>query len=344
MSVEHHDFSAVPGPEKDEMSYEVYAFVDTMAEALEQTIDIKADFDKIVICGMGGSAIGGDIIRDCVIADVRFPVYVQRFPELPKWVDKRTFVIMSSYSGNTRETLAMYEQAHERGCNIAIMTSGGELLENGTKNGDIIIRLKPGFQPRSALGTMLGHLANIMDSLCGTHSADDIRRFIPKMYELRETLARPGGVAEQIANTIGDQAPVIYATPGIYASAIRWRSQINENSKLLAFTGSVLEFNHSEMSGWLSGGSRKRCLPLFLYEKDASSETTKLTDACIAALKDSNQNVLVVPIEGSTSLERTLTAVMIGDYVSLYLAYRQGVDPFVIDAINKFKKCLDKPF
>ncbi len=332
--------AGVPGPRQDEMSYEVYVFADTLAKALDQPMDIKADFDKIVICGMGGSAIGGDIIRDCIIGSVKCPVFVQRFPDLPKWVDDRTLVIISSYSGNTGETISMYNQATERGCRIVIMTSGGMLMENGIRNGDYIVKLSPGFQPRCALGSMLGHLANIVDRLCGTDSVGEIRRFLPRMFELRDALSSPGGEAERIAHAIGDYAPVIYATPGIYASAIRWRSQINENSKMLTFTGSVMEFSHSEVSGWLAGNSMKKCLPVFLYEVGASEDTVKLADASIAALKDSGQDLLVVPIEGCTPLERTLTAVMIGDYVSLYLAYQHGVDPFTIEAINKFKSRL----
>lgn len=332
--------SRYPGPGHDRMSHEVYSFTDMLEESLGRPVQLKSDFERIMICGMGGSAIGGDIIRDCVIGEAAFPVTVQRFPELPNWVNEKTFIIISSYSGNTKETLEMYDQAKAKGCKILVMSSGGTLMENALKNGDEIVKISMGFQPRSALGLMLGHLANAMDSLCGTNSSEEIRGLLPRLIQFRETLSRKGSEAEEIAKSIGSRIPVIYATSGIYASAIRWKSQINENSKIMAFAGSVPEFNHNEISGWSEGDLRGRCAPVFLYEVGAPANITELADKSIAALRDNNQEVLVVPIHGKTSLERTLYAVMLGDYVSLYLAYLKGADPMSIDAINRFKNRL----
>ncbi|MDR2846671.1 MAG: bifunctional phosphoglucose/phosphomannose isomerase [Candidatus Methanoplasma sp.] len=324
----------------DSMASEIYIFLDNLRDSIEEPLNLSADFNRIVICGMGGSAIGGDIIRDCVIGDIKCPITVQRFPELPKWMDEHTFVVISSYSGNTNETVTMYHQAVEKGCNIIILTSGGQLEELGKKNGNYIIKMAPGFQPRSALGLNLGYLANIVDELCGTETRAEIRKLLPSLYKLRAKLCGNHGEAWEIAKKIDERIPVIYATAGIYASTTRWKSQINENSKMMAFAGSVPEFNHNEISGWSEGELRDKCVPIFLYETAAPRVIRKMADASISALKKYGQDVKVVRISGRTSLERTLRAVMIGDYVSLYLAYFMGVDPMDIRSINEFKSRL----
>lgn len=328
--------------EHSSMANEIYNFVDNLRTAVESPIIIDANFNRIMICGMGGSAIGGDIIRDCVFREVKYPITVQRFPELPKWVDSKTFIIISSYSGSTSETISMYTQAVEKGCRIVILTSGGELEKFGIKRGDLVIKMEGGFQPRSALGLSLGHLATIIDAACGTNCVQEIKKFLPTLYKLRDRLSGDKSEAWKIAVSINGRIPIIYSTAGIYASAIRWKSQINENSKMMAFAGSVPEFNHNEIAGWSEGELRSRCVPIFLYESSAARAIRRMADASMASLKKYGQDVQTVRIRGKTPLQRTLRAVMIGDYVSLYLAYLQGVDPMDIKSINEFKSRLNK--
>jgi glucose/mannose-6-phosphate isomerase len=329
-------------PEKGSMSKEIHLFVDHLGASINRKIEVKADFDRIMICGMGGSAIGGDIIRDCVLKEAKCPITVQRFPELPNWVDKRTFVIVSSYSGNTSETLNMYRQAAERGCRIVAITSGGEMERIGRERGDLVVKMEPGYQPRSALGLSLGLLAVIIDELCGTKSVQEIKKLLPSLYKLRDRLGGEKSEAWILANAIDGRVPIIYSTAGIYSSAIRWKSQINENSKMMAFAGSVPEFNHNEIAGWSEGELRSRCVPIFLYESSATITMKKMADAPMEKLKEYGQDVQVVRIRGKTALQRTLRAVMIGDYVSLYLALLNGVDPMDIRSIIEFKSRLNR--
>ncbi|MDR2698662.1 MAG: bifunctional phosphoglucose/phosphomannose isomerase [Candidatus Methanoplasma sp.] len=324
------------------MAHEIYNFVDNLKVATEHPIEIDVRFNRIMICGMGGSAIGGDVIRDCVLKEAGCPITVQRFPELPKWADSKTFIIISSYSGNTSETLSMYRQAVERGCHIVIITSGGELEKLGLQRGDTVIKMEPGFQPRSALGLSMGHLAVIIDAACGTDCVREIRKFLPTLYKLRDRLSGDKSEAWSIAKDINGRIPVIYSTAGIYASAMRWKSQINENSKTMAFAGSVPEFNHNEIAGWSEGEMRSRCIPIFLYEISAPRVIRKMADASMTMLEGYGLDVEVVRIRGKTPIQRTLRAVMIGDYVSLYLAHLQGVDPMDIKSINEFKSRLNK--
>ncbi|MFA6805043.1 MAG: SIS domain-containing protein [Candidatus Methanomethylophilaceae archaeon] len=337
---QHVPVSDKAGAAIDKMFSEVRGFADDLSTAASIDIDLNYDFDRIMMCGMGGSAITGDIIHDCVVRDVDVPITVQRYPFIPGWVNERTLAIVSSYSGNTRETLSMYNQIVDLKCPRILITSGGKLEKLGTRNGDLILRLKKGIQPRSALGANLGYIACIMDEVCGTHCGDEIRKLVPSLYVARDELDSEDSIAKQAADFIGVRVPIIYTTAGIYASAIRWMGQINENSKMLAFAGSVPEFNYNEISGWSEGELRDRCAPVFLYECEASEEIRKLADKAIGSLKEYGQDVFVVPIKGATALERSLNAVMIGDYTSLHLARSQGVDPMSVETINDFKRRL----
>jgi len=327
----------------NDMHREIYAFVDNLSEAVEGDLDIKADFDRIVICGMGGSAIGGDVIADSLYPTMNFPITVQRFPALPRWVNGSTLVIVSSHSGNTKETLSMYDQAVQRGSTVVVITSGGKLLEKARGDGKCIVEIPAGIQPRSALGHILGSMANIIETVGGPRCKTDIKKLIPKLLKFRSKLESDRSVARTAAKDIFGKAPVIYSTSGIPSAAIRWKTQINENSKMMAFAGSIPEFNHNEVAGWSEGGARNRCILVFLYEENANRTVRKLSDAAIKAVVSYGIRPKVIKIRGRTILERCLRACMFGDYVSLYLAYLRGVDPSEVKTIKDFKLRLEEP-
>jgi len=322
------------------MVREIYRFVDDLEESIEASIEIESEFDNVMICGMGGSAIGGDIITGCVVNDSKYPVSVHRFPELPHWVNERTFMIISSYSGNTDETLSMYDQAVKKKCQIVILTSGGKLKKLGEEHGDRIIYMSPGVQPRSAIGLVVGYSAVIIDKICGTNCVSELKKLLPSLRRYRDELSGEESEAWEIARAVHGRVPIIYATAGIYPSATRWKSQINENSKTMAFAGSVPEFNHNEISGWSEGELRDKCLPVFLYEAAASKTIRKMADASISSMKEYGQDVRVVNVKGKTTMERILRSMMIGDYVSLYLAHLRGVDPVNVPSIIELKRRL----
>ncbi|MFA6803370.1 MAG: bifunctional phosphoglucose/phosphomannose isomerase [Candidatus Methanomethylophilaceae archaeon] len=323
------------------MARETYCFVEDLDHAVSEELSLDVDFDKIVICGMGGSAIGGDILADCAFSISDFPIKVLRFPELPSWINDRTLVIVSSYSGNTRETISMYEQAVKRGCTTIVITSGGKLKEMAMTNKNMIINIKEGLQPRNALGFTMGYMANVIDTVGGPKYKAGIKKLIPVLTKLRNRLSTFDNmnVAKTVAIKIDGCIPVIYSTTGINASAMRWKTQINENSKMMAFNGTITEFNHSEIVGWSEGTiTNMRCVPIVLYEENVSKMMKQMTDASIKTLKKSGVDMQVVKIKGKTTLERSLRAIMIGDYVSLQLAYFKGVDPAEVRIINSFKQ------
>ena len=323
------------------MARETYCFVEDLDYAVSEELTINVSFDRIVICGMGGSAIGGDILADCAFSISNFPITVLRFPELPSWVNDKTLAIVSSYSGNTRETISMYEQAIKKGCTIIVITSGGKLKEMATANKNMVISVKEGLQPRNALGYTMGYMANVIDTVGGPKYKIGIKKLIPVLTKLRNRLSTFDNVnvAKTVAIKIDGSIPVIYSTTGINASAMRWKTQINENSKMMAFNGTITEFNHSEIVGWSEGTTTNmNCVPIVLYEENASKMMKQMTDASIKTLKKSGVDMQVIKIKGKSTLERSLRAIMIGDYVSLQLAYFKGVDPAEVKTINSFKQ------
>jgi glucose/mannose-6-phosphate isomerase len=326
------------------MAREIYDFLENLETAVTAELSMEAKFDRIMICGMGGSAIGGDIIADCVYDTMDIPITVQRFPVIPRWVNTSTLVIVSSYSGNTKETILMYEAAIKRGCKVIVITSGGQILEKAKANNNDLIVLPSGIQPRSALGYILGYMANVIETVGGPACKTEMSKILPKLIKFRAKLISEKGVARTVAKRLYGKAPIIYSTVGISSSAMRWKTQINENSKMIAFSGMLPEFNHNEIAGWINrGDTRDECVIVILYEENADKIIRKMTDAAISTLKSHGMEPEVIKIRGKKVMERCLRATMFGDYVSLYLAYMQGVDPSEVETIKKLKIRLEQP-
>ena len=321
----------------ENMAGGIFDFIDDLNHAMETVIDINPEFNKILICGMGGSAIGGDMLADCMYSESDYPIIVQRFPELPEWVDEDTLIIMASYSGNTRETLTLYDQILEKGFKMTVITAGGRLQERAENDGFHILKMKPGLQPRCATGYSLGLLFSLMDKVAGTSFKDHVARLTPKLNKFRDELASNQSLAWEIARRIRGRAPIIYSTFEIASVTIRWKTQINENSKMMAFFGLVPEFNHNDISGWSEGAVRESCIPIFLYEEKMSKVKKKAMNAAIDTLKTYDVEPMIVKIRGRSTMEKLLRSTMIGDYVSLYLAFLKGIDPSQVASISELK-------
>ncbi len=324
----------------EQMFYEVGQFPELLLGAVDSGIkvDVKQDdFDSILLCGMGGSGIACDIIADCVAQELTKPLAVQKFPELPAWVGPRTFVAVSSYSGNTKETLAMYRQAVDRGCPLAVMTAGGELEQLASARHDSLICYGTGIQPRSALPAGMADLAVFMDTVCGTHVAADLRRAVPDLRRLVRRFSAPDGLAATVARSIAGRAPIIYSASDLTASALRWKGQMNENAKMVAFAGSIPDFNHNEISGWSRRSLSEKCVPIFLYEEDMAPALKEVFDSAIVTMQQYGQDVKVIRVKGRSVLQKTLYAVLLGDFVSLFLAQLNGADPMEVTVIKNLK-------
>ncbi|MCL2785712.1 MAG: bifunctional phosphoglucose/phosphomannose isomerase [Methanomassiliicoccaceae archaeon] len=328
--------------ESKEMIQEVDRFVDGIARSVKTKLRMPSDFNRVCICGMGGSAMSGDIIADALTMSWNIPIQVIRSTSIPNWMDERTLVIASSYSGNTRETLMMYDQAKAKGCKMVVITAGGELRDKCLRDSNKLIEVPIGLQPRSAIGYTIGYLANIIQTAGGPKVRDELTRMIPLLRRYRGSIwtRNPESEAKHIAKRLHGTVPAIYADGALSSAAVRWKNQINENSKMIAFNGAIPEMNHNEIVGWSACAHRTKCKPVFLYEEGSSDVQGTIMLESVELLRSSGSDPEVVTIEGRTVLERSLKAVMLGDYVSLFLASMNGVDPMDIEPITSFKKRL----
>jgi len=328
--------------ESKEMIQEVDRFVDGLAKAVKTKLRMPTGFNKMCFCGMGASAMSGDIIADAVLTTWNVPVQVIRSTGIPNWADELTLIVASSYSGNTKETLMMYDQAKARGCKIVVISAGGELRDKCMKDGNKLIDVPGGMQPRSAVGYTIGYLANIIEAAGGPKVRTEIAKLIPELRRYRGKIwtRNEDSVAKEIAERLQGIVPAIYATGPLSSAAIRWKNQINENSKMIAFNGAIPEMNHNEIVGWSECIQRSKCRPVFICENETPDAVRSMMHESIDILRASGLDPEVVTVEGRTALERSLKAVMLGDYVSLFLAAMNGVDPMDVGSIKSFKKRL----
>ena len=220
--------------------------------------------------------------------------------------------------------------------------AGGELKERSLKDNVKLIEMSPGVQPRSAVGYTIGYLANIIETAGGPKIGTELKALIPELRRYRESIwtRNPKSPAREIAERLYGIVPAIYATGSLSSAAIRWKNQINENSKMIAFNGAIPEMNHNEIVGWSECVQRSKCRPVFLCEDEAPDTVRSMMHESIDILRGSGLDPVTVKIEGRTAFERSLKAVMLGDYVSLFLAVMNGVDPMEVESIKTFKQKL----
>lgn len=300
---------------------------------------------RLAYLGMGGSAIGGDILRVLLEEAAGVPVGVHRSYRLPSLLGPDTLAVVASYSGNTEETLSSYADAIYLGCRILVITSGGQLYEKARGYRHPCVVIPAGLQPRAALGYLFLPAAAIMERL------GLVQGFTRVAYEAVDYLEEKAGewgrissternFAKQLAQRLAGKIPVIYGTEGLLeVAAYRWKCQFNENSKCPAFHHHLPEMNHNEIVGWhrLDEFSR-RVEIIFLVEEDAHPRVAKRVKITADLLRDKVGGVTVIRVGGRTRTEKLLGAVYLGDFVSVYLALLNGVDPTPVESISLLKE------
>ena len=311
----------------------VFADPTDMPEQIEAALNIPIEGikkrPKVCICGMGASAMAGEIMSDFADASSDVPISVVRGVELPKWVDGDTAVIAISYSGNTPETLRLYDQAASRGCDIICITSGGDLMERAAANNNILIRMPPGLIPRNALGYMLGSTASVFEVMGICASRTELKSLLPSLRSFRNNITKDenNNQALDIARAIFGKIPVIYSLVNLRAAAIRWKMQINENSRTIAFCGTIPEFNHNEIVGWTEDNASDEFIPIILCDDDSMDVLKYMTETLAGVLESNGVQPYEFKVKGSNDLEKNLVSIILGDIVSIYLARLKGVYP-----------------
>jgi glucose/mannose-6-phosphate isomerase len=316
------------------------------AIAVEGAIPEAKPYQNIVLAGMGGSAAGGDFVKFLVEKQGTVPFSVVREYELPNYVNENTLVIASSYSGNTEETLSAYNDAKRRGATILCVTSGGTLAELANQNGDPCILIEPAMPPRAALGMMLVPVIVACERL-GIIPAQPWEYVFNRLSECaQEWGEKPAtdNLAKQIAIALKDSVGILYGL-GNYQGAVanRWRGQINENSKNMVHHATFPELNHNEILGWVKSELQGvKSWKVFILQNGSESAKMQTRAKVTADLIRDKAEVHTITVSGNSDLENILAMTYLGDFVSLYLAAENEVDPENIDSINILKFELSK--
>ncbi|MFN8162950.1 MAG: bifunctional phosphoglucose/phosphomannose isomerase [Solirubrobacterales bacterium] len=300
-----------------------------------------ADAAGVLVCGMGGSAIGGDLAAAALGDRLTRPMHTVRGYELPSWATPDWTVLCSSYSGQTEETVACFAAAAALGAHRVVVSTGGQLVEEARQEGVPVVGLPGIFQPRVAVAYMFTVAAEVA-ALAGVapriHTEiDAAAAFLSEQAELL-----PDRAAE-IAAALGSGPTVIYGADLTAPVAHRWKTQVNENAKLPAFFSELPEADHNELCGWSGAGEEGRLAAVFLEDSDQHPRARRRFELTAEAVRPDAAAVVRVETAGETRVARLLWATMLGDLVSLELAKQRGVDPLAVESIERFKEAMGRP-
>ena len=315
------------------------------ADALPQA----GDFDNIVVMGMGGSGIAGDIVQSVGTATLPVPLTVLKHYRTPEFVGPRTLAFALSYSGSTEETLEMARGVLAAGAPLVTITSGGELAELAEQSGSLHVPCPDGIvMPRLALGALVAPLFVVlfrMGMLPEAHAGllraqEQIARRRDQCKPSADPARNP---ARELARKIGRTIPIVYGSGGLGGvAAMRWKQSVNENAKAPAFWNEYPELDHNEVCGWGQHGDVTRQV-FSLIELSHGLEHPRLEQRSVATrelIDEALSQVLTVDAGGEGRLAQLLDLVTIGDWMSYYLALDNDVDPGPIDAISQLKSAI----
>jgi len=319
-------------------------------QQLQQGYNVELpDFGEIttvVVGGMGGSALAAAITQSWPQLNVPFEIV--RNYNLPKYVNDKTLFIASSYSGNTEETLAALDEAEQRGCKIVVVASGGKLEERASEKGYPFYKLPSGYQPRHAVFYNLAALIELFENLglVAKGSQDELKRAAEWLKgqagSWLPTQATTANQAKQIALDVIGKSAVVYAGPKLWPAAYKWKISFNENAKHIAWANQYPEFNHNEMMGWTEQPVDKPYAVIDLRSNLEHQRVQKRMEVAERLLSGRRPAPIVVNAQGETLLQQLLWTITLGDFVSLYTAIANGINPTPVDLIEKFKKSLDE--
>lgn len=293
------------------------------------------NFSNVLICGMGGSGMSGDILRSLAAERSPLPFEVHRSGHLPQWVSRETLAIFTSYSGNTQETLDCFGQAVRAGARILAVTSGGNLADLSRRKKIPVLRIPSGIPPRCAIGYLTFSLLPILKKTA--------RLDVP-VHEINEAIQEIRGVsrtaARILAHKIHGRAVHLYAVSGTTEpAALRWRAQFAENAKTLASHHVIPEMFHNEIEGWnFPHPLIKRSAAIFFTDRGEPAWLRKKRRFAQKLIRRHGAMVLEVSSHGKTPLGRIFSLVALGDWISYELALLNGVDPLAVPSLEAIKK------
>jgi glucose/mannose-6-phosphate isomerase len=310
---------------------------------------IKVDYpkpDNIIVAGLGGSAIGGDLLKDWAKNQLTVPIEVSREYKLPAYANNKTLVFITSYSGDTEETLSSFLDALKRKCMIYCISSGGALLKYAKKLKVPYLQVTSGMPPRAALPYMLLPLLVYMEK---AGLVKGVKEELNETFSLLEKISEENSpekptnenFAKNTAQNIGESAPTVYGF-GVYRSvAQRFKQQFNENSKSAAKWEYFPELNHNEVVGWEGRGEQCKWFSvIFIRDIDETVEIESRIETTKQIMERVGLVMFDLEAKGKSPLAKMLSTIVVGDFLSVYLAVLHGVDPTPVRTINILKDTL----
>jgi len=328
--------------------------LDTVSKIPEMLLDAPlissppdlSGLKNIVIAGMGGSAISGDIVAETLRDRMSIPIFVNREYSVPAFVGKKTLLFAISYSGNTEETLGAVREAEKKGASIVCITSGGKLKQIAEKAGYPLALVPVGYQPRAAMPFLLVPILRSLDS--EAFGAQKIKEIAGLLRRLRKDIGQDspyrGNPAKQLAAKLAGKIPIIFAVAGSSGAAgFRLKTQFNENSKSTAVYSIFSELNHNEIVNLsaLKRGEHDFSL-LFLRSEGDNDRLVKRMEITKSLIGVQMGGVSEIWAKGKTPLARTLFLTFFGDFLSVYLAIIKGINPTEVEVIERLKKELKR--
>lgn len=296
--------------------------------------DALGEYKHLVLAGMGGSHLAGDTIK---AIKPGVDIYIHKDYDLPPYSDsffKEGLLVVSSYSGNTEETVSFLRLALEKEYPVIIITTGGKILDIAKENNLPYIQLPlVDIQPRVAIGYVMVALAHILKD-------EDIINSISKLADILkpESLMSRG---ESLANELESHVPIVYTSTRNLTIAYNWKIKLNETGKIPAFYNIFPEMNHNEIQGYDSKLSDNFC-PIFITDSDDNERIQKRMFILKKQLDDKGIKTINFEVEGETRLEKVMNSILLADWFSYFIAIKNGVDPEEVSMIEDFKKELNK--
>jgi glucose/mannose-6-phosphate isomerase len=333
----------------------IYDFPSQFEDGLKRTKGIKfPDWDKskiknIVVAGLGGSAIGGDMVRSYLVEKIDIPFIISRNYTIPNFVDSSSLVFVSSYSGNTEETLSAFKDALRRKAKVICMTSNGKVEEISVKGKIPCVKLPKGFQPRAALGYSFVPILALLDSLgyvkgevTNIRKAKEFLEENRKKYRIEIDVEN--NPAKKLATKLYKKLPIVYASNDHFdAVSTRWKGQFCENAKMLAFNNVFPEFNHNELVGWkVLSDYRDDLIVVILKDKEDHPRIKRRMEIVKGIIEKLKVEVIEEESPGDNLLSRMFSLIQLGDFASFYLAILNKEDPSPVKVIDFLKSELAK--
>jgi glucose/mannose-6-phosphate isomerase len=301
--------------------------------------------ENVVVLGMGGSGIVGDVMTAVAGPFLPVPVVVVKSYDRPDFIGPGSLVFAVSFSGNTEETVEAAGEAANAGASLVAVTGGGQLSKLAEEWGAPVVQL-PGDipQPRAALGAMAVPPLVILEEIgLFPGAAQWVAQAVDQLTRRRDALVRPGSLAEELAGRIGRTIPLVYGAHALGATAaLRWKTQVNENAKSPAFCGVYPELCHNEVAGWgQHGDATRQLITVVNLRHDVEHPQVVRRVAFVSELlRESVADVIEVSAEGEGDLAQLLDLILVGDFVSLHMAAREGIDPGPVPVLDDLKRRL----